>query len=651
MRTRVIAVALLFVSLAAASPSHAQQHAWVNVPGAVDTLGLNYWDPGVAVIALSDGRVLAAGGFGIDPTNQFAGARRQAAIFDGIRSWTMTGSMNTARMQPAMVQLQDGRVMAIGGWSYYDYSCNCANAYASVEFYNVSSGTWTLGANPMSTPRIAPVATVLTDGRVLVAGGHDVNFSSLNSAEIYDPASDSWAPAGTLNITYINYSTLYPSLLTPPPGGGAFAALGNDPASTLYQQGGLEIFHPASNSWTNVTPPAPHFGAVVAPLADGRILVAGGQDQNPPYEHLATAQIYDPVSNTWADATPMPRLREFDAAIRMPDGTVLVGGGFSLQPATDPSTGNQYLQEVLDGSTAVYDPAGNTWSDGPASKFADGTVFNWTAGMVVAESTGRLLFSNLTPQYAAPLSAVYRVVTPPTAAGVNETLPGLGGVIGLYSVDGSASSDADGDPLVQFAWTENGAALATVTSPTTSVLLGVGTHNLTLTVTDSTGQRGSSTVTIVVQDSLAALETADQTTISGLQGQVTTLQGQVTPLTTANATLQGQVTSLTTANTTLLGQNTVLQGQVTTLTSELAAANQAIASLTQQLGAANQTIAALNAQIASLQEMLRATFKDPTFTVPGATPQQQVQNLIAAINNLNPGQKQALYKSLGGSKK
>lgn len=165
----------------------------------------------------------------------------------------------------------------------------------------------------------------------------------------------------------------------------------------------------------------------------------------------------------------------------------------------------------------------------------------------------------------------------------------------------------------------------------------------------------------------------------GLHGQIDTLTGQNAQLTTdlaaANArvsTLTGEKTALQTQVETLSGQNaqlttdlgtarqtiiardaTIIERDATIagLRTDLATANQAIRSLTQQLTAANTTLAALTAEVASLQQLLRSVFGDPAFVVPGATLQEQISNLIAAINRLNHGQQQALYKNLGGTKK
>lgn len=71
----------------------------------------------------------------------------------------------------------------------------------------------------MTAPRAAPAVAALPDGRVLVAGGYD-GSESLSSAEVFDPATGSFAATSSLNV--------------------------------------------------------PRFGAVATALSDGRILVTGG---------------------------------------------------------------------------------------------------------------------------------------------------------------------------------------------------------------------------------------------------------------------------------------------------------------------------------------------------------------------------------------
>jgi chromosome segregation ATPase len=146
-----------------------------------------------------------------------------------------------------------------------------------------------------------------------------------------------------------------------------------------------------------------------------------------------------------------------------------------------------------------------------------------------------------------------------------------------------------------------------------------------------------------------------------IQQVIDNLQNQINTLTGENQTLQNQVNDLT-------GQVQSLQTQVNTLTAQVQTLTQQKQTLQNQLNGANQTINTLNSQLAQLQAQLaqsqaavaaflnsieldlRRTFKDPRFTIPGANPQQRLQNLLNALLNLNKGHKEGLYQALRGKR-
>ena len=78
-------------------------------------------------------------------------------------NWTLTGSLNTARSYHTATLLPDGRVLVAGGGGNNDF-------LASAELYDPATGTWTLTGS-LNVSRIYHTATLLADGRVLVAGG------------------------------------------------------------------------------------------------------------------------------------------------------------------------------------------------------------------------------------------------------------------------------------------------------------------------------------------------------------------------------------------------------------------------------------------------------------------------------------------------
>jgi len=100
--------------------------------------------------------------------------------------------MTTPRQAHTATLLKDGRVLIAGGFVYLDPNGRSAAYLASAELYDPSTGTFSPTGN-MATGRAGQTATLLPDGRVLIAGGSQYNesgrFTSLGSAELYDPVT------------------------------------------------------------------------------------------------------------------------------------------------------------------------------------------------------------------------------------------------------------------------------------------------------------------------------------------------------------------------------------------------------------------------------------------------------------------------------
>ena len=99
----------------------------------------------------------------------------------------VTGAMGIPRTAHRATLLNDGRVLVTGG--------NFANLGSSVtntaELYDPATGTWRYTLHPMNFPRTYHTATLLSDGRVLIAGGATTS-SSTNTAEIFDPSNETF---------------------------------------------------------------------------------------------------------------------------------------------------------------------------------------------------------------------------------------------------------------------------------------------------------------------------------------------------------------------------------------------------------------------------------------------------------------------------
>ncbi|MBP1705894.1 MAG: Branched-chain amino acid transporter, amino acid-binding protein, partial [Chloroflexi bacterium] len=203
-----------------------------------------------------------------------------------------TGSMATARGAHTATLLPDGRVLVAGGASTAGEE-GLGGLLAGAETYDPASGTF-VGTGPLATARAGATATLLSDGRVLVAAGFDVPrpgaVSTLRAAEIYDPASGTFGPTGSLvTARYLHTATLLPD-------GRVLITGGFDPEAGYLAS--AEIYDPANGTFVGTGPlTAGRYGHTATLLPDGRVLVAGGFDRGAGY--LASAEIFDPVSGTF----------------------------------------------------------------------------------------------------------------------------------------------------------------------------------------------------------------------------------------------------------------------------------------------------------------------------------------------------------------
>jgi hypothetical protein len=119
------------------------------------------------------------------------------------RSWVPTGSMGTGRALHTATLLSSGKVLVAGG--------DNLGYLSSAELYDPSSGTWT-ATGSMSAARYSCTATLLPSGKVLVVGGSSDGIHILSSAELYDPATGMWTATGSMNLARAYHTaTLLPS--------------------------------------------------------------------------------------------------------------------------------------------------------------------------------------------------------------------------------------------------------------------------------------------------------------------------------------------------------------------------------------------------------------------------------------------------------
>jgi len=217
---------------------------------------------------LANGKVLIAGGADQDLTGT---GLASAELFDpNTGAFTETGSMAVGRFLHTATQLQNGRVLIVGG-----VLTSASDPVATAEVYDPATGIFTM-TGAMATARERHTATLLSDGRVLIVGGTTSTGASA-TVEVYDPSTGSFSVTGSMAEARTFHTA------TPLPNGKVLVAGGGDESSTA------EIYDPATGSFS-ITGGMEigRSGHTATLLPNGSVLVAGGGI----FAGLASAELY-----------------------------------------------------------------------------------------------------------------------------------------------------------------------------------------------------------------------------------------------------------------------------------------------------------------------------------------------------------------------
>ncbi|HLA16605.1 MAG TPA: kelch repeat-containing protein [Candidatus Limnocylindrales bacterium] len=277
---------------------------------------------------------------------------------DGV--WMATGSLMTPRSDHIATLLKDGRVVVAGGVDHDGV------ALASAEIWDPATGRFTAKGR-MATTRVQHTATLLPDGRVLVSGGDlypvgGGEVKPLASAEIYDPTTGRFTPTEATPIARqaVRGGSVH-ALATSLSDGRVFIAGGQGPRVA-------RIYDPATGRFTT-TPPIPcgdqWYPSTLTTLADRRVLVTC-LDWSSLDPGGAMAMIYDPASDSFSPTGSPVTENHVESAALMGDGRVLAVGHREL---------GSLAVDVFDPTTGAFEAiAVGTRTGGQAVSLADGRV-------------------------------------------------------------------------------------------------------------------------------------------------------------------------------------------------------------------------------------------------------------------------------------
>jgi len=285
-------------------------------------------------------------------------------------SFVPTGSMHVARDAATATLLQNGKVLVAGG---ADFSGSpSVDYYASAELYDPATGEFATTGS-MIAARAYATATLLQNGKVLIAGGegcadgrHCTNVArgtALASAELYDPGTGKFTETGSMTgVSDDDTATILSDGRVLMAGFGDWADL-YEPDSAKFIRTGREA--------------ALNYPILATPLPNGKVLVAG--QAGPSTATTTLAQVYDETSGTFTtvslalpSGTPSVTFKgqvvhrpEPSSLTLLKDGRVLLFAGGYLE-TYDPATG-------VCADAGFISPVGE-WDDPTAILLSDGSV-------------------------------------------------------------------------------------------------------------------------------------------------------------------------------------------------------------------------------------------------------------------------------------
>lgn len=221
--------------------------------------------------------------------------------------------------------MTNGKILVAGGIGLAGTPLNTVEILDTTlgsEFLSPAQGGF---ATSMNVARASATITVLTNGKVLVTGGWG-GASALNSAEVYDPGANTWTNTGNMNSPRFNHTATL--LLT-----GKVLVCGGqtDGAGTVTNL--CDLYDPTANTFAATGPMllarALHTATI---LNDGTVWVAGGwnnsaSNSNPPF--VVTTERYSTATGAWTQAQPLKIARAYHTATLTGDNKVLIAGGYN----------------------------------------------------------------------------------------------------------------------------------------------------------------------------------------------------------------------------------------------------------------------------------------------------------------------------------
>ncbi|MFN8010453.1 MAG: kelch repeat-containing protein [Holophagaceae bacterium] len=343
-----------------------------------------------------------------------------------LTAWTALPPMGQPRYGHTATLLPDGKVLVAGGAG----DTPQAPATATAEIFNPATGTFT-PTGSMSTIRAFHTAVLLPNGKVLISGGgiNGFNPGTKKSQELYDPATETFTATGDMVSARSSHaSVLLPNGKVLHVGSAGTAAELYDPATGQCASTGA-MSQARWREWTN---------AVL--LTSGKVLVVGGTEVSGIPNPTHIAEVYDPAAGTFSNSGALQANRALFQAQALPDGKAAVLNGSVY-------VGNQGTGSK---TAEVWDPATGQFTTNAGTQARAG--FFWCPSVMRADGVP-MLGSGSSPTlldtFSATLSAYAPAPTLPTGVPYFAAMVRLKGGKILICGGGAGGSASTGAFLLQ----------------------------------------------------------------------------------------------------------------------------------------------------------------------------------------------------------
>ncbi|HET7489560.1 MAG TPA: IPT/TIG domain-containing protein [Acidimicrobiales bacterium] len=361
----------------------------------------------------------------------------KALLFPGAKlydpatdTWSATSPAPVAPFANDPVLLQNGKVLVVDG--------------PTAAVWDPAADTWT-STPPMAWNHNSGTTTLLDNGKVLVAGGGGAGAPArpprVNAAELYDPASNTWALTGPLAQGRLAHDAVKM------PNGKVLLTGGTINFYVATAQS--EIYDPATGQWgaapNTIFARNSHDGTL---LPDGRVLLSGGDEPfvscdcnegrvgNVP----SIGELYDPAAQTWTPTGPsglqlqdrgQNNQQHTARAVLLPPGPASACGTHCGQVLTIRGADDGYNTIVRTPSAVLFAPAPKATLAGPSTGSPDGgtrvTITGTGLASVSAVSFGGFPAASVTPDPATPDTKLVAVSPAHLAGPVDVAVTAAGG--------------------------------------------------------------------------------------------------------------------------------------------------------------------------------------------------------------------------------